>query len=44
MLIRRPAAPVFEAFADPAVTARFWFSEGSGQLAPDARVEGWDAS
>lgn len=38
MLIRRPAAAVFEAFVDPAVTARFWFSEGSGRLAPDARV------
>ena len=38
MLIRRPVAEVFEAFVDPAVTARFWFSEGSGRLAPDARV------
>lgn len=38
MLIRRPAAVVFEAFVDPAVTARFWFSEGSGRLEPDARV------
>lgn len=32
MLIRRPAAEVFEAFADPAVTTRFWFSKGSGRL------------
>lgn len=38
MLIRRPAAAVFEAFVDPAVTARFWFSEGSGRLAPGVRV------
>ena len=38
MLIRRPVAEVFEAFVDPAVTARFWFSEGSGRLAPGARV------
>jgi uncharacterized protein YndB with AHSA1/START domain len=38
MLIRRPAAEVFEAFADPAVTARFWFSKGSGRLEPGARV------
>lgn len=38
MLIRRPARTVFEAFVDPAVTARFWFSEGSGRLAPGARV------
>lgn len=41
MLIRRPAAEVFEAFADPAVTMRFWFSKGSGRLEPDARVR-WD--
>lgn len=34
MLIRRPAGAVFEAFADPAVTARFWFSKGSGRLEP----------
>jgi len=41
MLIRRPAAAVFEAIADPAVTARFWFSRGSGRLEPGARVR-WD--
>ena len=38
MLIRRPVAEVFEAFVDPVVTSRFWFSEGSGRLAPGARV------
>lgn len=38
MLIRRPAAAVFEAFIDPRVTARFWFSQGSGRLSPGARV------
>jgi uncharacterized protein YndB with AHSA1/START domain len=41
MLIRRPAADVFEAFADPAITARFWFSRGSGRLEPGARLR-WD--
>ena len=41
MLIRRPAADVFEAFADPAITAHFWFSRGSGRLEPGARVR-WD--
>ncbi len=41
MLIRRPAAEVFEAFADPAITARFWFSRGSGRLERGARVR-WD--
>ena len=41
MLIRRPVAEVFEAFVDPAVTRRFWFSRGSGRLEPGARVH-WD--
>lgn len=41
MLIRRPVAEVFEAFVDPAITARFWFSDGSGRLEPGARVR-WD--
>lgn len=38
MLIRRPVGEVFEAFVDPAVTSRFWFTGGSGRLAPGARV------
>lgn len=38
MLIRRPVSEVFEAFVDPAVTTRFWFSHGSGRLAPAAEV------
>jgi uncharacterized protein YndB with AHSA1/START domain len=41
MLIRRPVADVFEAFVDPAITARFWFSRGSGRLEGGARVR-WD--
>ena len=41
MLIRRPAADVFEAFADPAVTTRFWFSGSSGRLEPGASVR-WE--
>lgn len=32
MLIRRPASEVFEAFIDPAITGRFWFTRGSGRL------------
>lgn len=39
MLIRRPVAEVFEAFADPAVTSRFWFSEGSGRLEPGKHIQ-----
>ena len=41
MLIHRPVAEVFEAFADPAVTTKFWFSKGSGRLEPGARLR-WD--
>ena len=38
MLIRRPAAEVFAAFADPAVTTRFWFTDSTGPLAAGATV------
>jgi uncharacterized protein YndB with AHSA1/START domain len=32
MLVRRPVAQVFEAIVNPAVTSKFWFSQGSGRL------------
>ena len=38
MLIRKPVAEVFEAFANPGITSRFWFSRGSGRLEPGAQV------
>lgn len=38
MLIRRPAAEVFEAFVDPDVTSRFWFTRGSGRLEAGRQV------
>ncbi|RZJ04561.1 MAG: polyketide cyclase [Brevundimonas sp.] len=38
MLIRRPAAEVFQAFVDPEVTRRFWFTQASGRLEPGAAV------
>jgi uncharacterized protein YndB with AHSA1/START domain len=38
MLIRRPVAEVFEAFVDPAITSRFWFSRGSARLTEGAVV------
>ena len=41
MLIRRPAAEVFEAFVDPAITSKFWFTKGSGRLEPGAQVR-WE--
>ena len=38
MLIRRPVEVVFEAFIDPNVTSRFWFTGGSGRLETGKRV------
>jgi uncharacterized protein YndB with AHSA1/START domain len=41
MLIRRPAAEVFEAFVDPEITTKFWFTKGSGRLEAGKQVQ-WD--
>jgi uncharacterized protein YndB with AHSA1/START domain len=41
MLIRKPPAVVFEAFVDPDVTAKFWFTKGSGRLEAGRQVR-WD--
>jgi len=41
MLIRRPAAEVFEAFIDPAITSKFWFTKSSGALEPGKQIQ-WD--
>jgi len=41
MLIRRPVGQVFEAFVDPGVTSKFWFSGGSGRLEVGKTVPGW---
>ena len=38
MLIRRPASEVFEAFIDPAITSRFWFTKSTGRLEPGRHV------
>lgn len=32
MQIRRSVADVFEAFINPAITSKFWFTKGSGRL------------
>ena len=32
MLIRRPVGDVFEAFIDPAITTKFWFTKSTGRL------------
>src|SRR6186997_2621512 len=39
MLIRKPAAAVFQAFVDPKITSKFWFTKGSGKLEPGKLVE-----
>jgi uncharacterized protein YndB with AHSA1/START domain len=41
MLIRKPVSDVFEAFVDPAITTKFWFTKGSGRLEAGKRVT-WD--
>lgn len=41
MLIRKPVADVFEAFINPAITTRFWFTHSSGRLEPGKQVQ-WD--
>ena len=39
MLIRRPAAQVFDAFVNPDITTEFWFTRSSGKLEPGTQVE-----
>jgi uncharacterized protein YndB with AHSA1/START domain len=41
MLIRKPAEEVFEAFVDPTVTTKFWFTKSSGKLERGKEVR-WD--
>lgn len=41
MLIRRPVAEVFEAFINPEVTSKFWFTRGSGRL-ETGKLAQWD--
>jgi uncharacterized protein YndB with AHSA1/START domain len=41
MLIRKPVAEVFEAFIDPAITSKFWFTKSSGRVQPGAQIQ-WD--
>ena len=41
MLIRKPAAEVFEAFVNPDITTKFWFTKSSGRLQAGQQVQ-WD--
>jgi len=39
LLIRRPVGEVFDAFINPAVTTKFWFTKSSGPLVAGQHVE-----
>ena len=41
MLIRRPVADCFEAFVNPEITTKFWFTKSSGRLALGKKIR-WD--
>ncbi|REF00679.1 uncharacterized protein YndB with AHSA1/START domain [Thermomonospora umbrina] len=41
MIVRRSAEEVFQAFADPAVTRRFWYSKSSGPMVAGAKLR-WE--
>lgn len=41
MLIRKPVAEVFEAFVNPDVTTKFWFTKSSGRLEAGKQVR-WE--
>jgi uncharacterized protein YndB with AHSA1/START domain len=38
MLIRKPVAKVFEAFINPEITTKFWFTKSSGRLEAGKQV------
>lgn len=39
MLIRKPASEVFEAFINPEITTKFWFTKSSGRLEEGKKVK-----
>jgi uncharacterized protein YndB with AHSA1/START domain len=39
MLIRRPVADVFEAFINPDITTKFWFTKSSGRLEVGKQIQ-----
>jgi uncharacterized protein YndB with AHSA1/START domain len=41
ILIRKPASTVFEAFVNPAITSKFWFTKGSGWLETGKQIR-WE--
>jgi uncharacterized protein YndB with AHSA1/START domain len=41
MLIRRPVEEVYEAFINPEITTKFWFTKSSGRLETGSRIR-WE--
>jgi len=41
MLIRKPVSEVFQAFTDPQITTKFWFTKSSGNLEKGKKVK-WE--
>src|SRR5678815_1004503 len=41
MLIRKPVTDVFEAFIDPEITTKFWFTKSSGRLETGKQIR-WE--
>ena len=41
MMIRKPVNKVFEAFIDPGITTKFWFTRSSGRLEPGKKIK-WE--
>lgn len=41
MLIRKPTEEVFEAFIDPEITTKFWFTKSNGKLEEGKQIR-WD--
>jgi uncharacterized protein YndB with AHSA1/START domain len=41
MLVRRPPHEAFQAFVDPAITTKFWFTNSSGKVTAGADLR-WD--
>ncbi|WDF58446.1 SRPBCC family protein [Flavobacterium sp. KACC 22758] len=39
MLIRKPVSEVFQAFINPEITRKFWFTKGSGKLEENQKTE-----
>jgi len=43
MLVHKPPHETFQAFVDPAITTRFWFTNSSGKMTPGADLRwGWE--